>query len=44
MNKKIITFGENKIEKWKLKNILISGKVSSGQKIYKNFIGYMHDD
>ena len=39
MDKEIVTFGDVDIE-----NILVSSKISSGEKSYKYFIGYLYDD
>ena len=39
MDKEIVTFGDVDIE-----NVLVSSKISSGEKSYKYFIGYLYVD
>ena len=53
MDKEIITLGDIEIEKHKfsifledvdIKSLLVSNKISSGEKDYKYFIGYLNDN
>ena len=51
MRKEILTFGDIEIEKKivflrevNIEKILVSNKISSGEKNYKYFIGYLYND